>query len=221
VDGWLALGLWAFYMASLGFQGWLLASGLGWVDAFPHGLAVVGPGVVVELCVLGLVVWRRRQGWRDLGFDGAGVGRSTLWGLGLGAALVLGAGVGPTLLQGASFYSPSFIADQAVWFLVWVALPEELIFRAFIMTRLQGLIGRASWAVAALLFGLSHFPFQFAISGLPLGAFLAQNYWMMLIPTGWGLAYGFLYAKFDSVVGPVIAHALADIASMGISPVAL
>jgi membrane protease YdiL (CAAX protease family) len=44
---------------------------------------------------------------------------------------------------------------------------------------------------------------------------------MVLIWTAWGLVYGFLYAKFDSVVGPVVAHALADMASSGISPVAL
>jgi membrane protease YdiL (CAAX protease family) len=147
------------------------------------------------------------------------VGRSALWGLGIGAAFVVCAGVAPTLLQGEAFYSPGFIAGQAVWFLVGVALPEEIVFRGFLMTHLRGLIGGSAPIVAAILFGLSHFPFQFAISGLPLGAFLAENYWGILMPIALGLAYGFLYAKFNSVAGPVIAHGLGNLGSLAISPV--
>ncbi|MDR0432262.1 MAG: CPBP family intramembrane metalloprotease [Bifidobacteriaceae bacterium] len=221
LDGWLALGFWVFYMALLWIQGSLLASGLPWVGATPHGLTVVGPGVVIELGVIALILRCRRQGLSDLGLHRKNAGRSALWGLGLGAAAIAGAAIVPTVIHGADFYSPSFIAGQAVWFLLWVAVPEEVVFRGFIMSRLTGFMGRvAGPIVAAVLFGLSHLPFQLAISGLSLGDFLAQNYTMLLIPTVWGLLYGFFYAKLDNLLGPIIIHALCDLASMGISPAA-
>jgi membrane protease YdiL (CAAX protease family) len=221
LDGWLALGFWVFYMVLLWAQGWLLAAGPRWVGQLPHGLAVVGPGVLIELGVIALIIRCRRQSWSDVGLGRTSLLRSGLVGLGLGAVLVVCGAIIPTVIQHASFYQPQFIADQALWFLVWVALPEEIVFRGFIMTHLAGFSRRWSLPTSAVMFGLSHFPFQFAISGLPLESFLAQNSWMILIPTGWGLIYGLLYAKFNHVLGPVIAHALADTASMGISPVAL
>jgi membrane protease YdiL (CAAX protease family) len=222
VDGWLALGFWVFYMVSLWVQGSLLASGSRWVGALPHGLAVVGPGVVVALGGIVLILRCRRQPLASVGVHRDGAGRSAVWGLAVGAVAIAGFAVVPGIVQGGGFYGPAFIADQAAWFLLGVAAPEEIVFRGFIMTRLAGFMGRtAGPLVAATLFGLSHLPFQLAISGLSLGDFLVQHHTTLLLPAAWGLFFGFFYAKFDNILGPIIVHALLDLASMGISPAAL
>ncbi len=91
---------------------------------------------------------------------------------------------------------------------VTTAIPEELLFRAWIqnlfMTRLRFYPGLLC---AAIIFGLSHLDNRVVISthvfGLP-------NWWYAFFATFAGVGYGYVYHKRKSLVASALLHALVD-----------
>jgi hypothetical protein len=87
------------------------------------------------------------------------------------------------------------------------ALPEEFFFRGFLQRHLDGLWPRRARVlgascgpglpVAAALFALAHLAVQLRPQAL-----------LVFFP---GLAFGWLYARRGSIIGPVILHAACNL----------
>lgn len=100
-------------------------------------------------------------------------------------------------------------AISSVCFFFGAGLPEEFLFRAFIQTRLEAVLGRPLWAawLAAFIFGLSHIPIDLG------GTFI---HWQDALLTAFtfqmtvGFALGYAYMHTRSVLGLSLVHTFID-----------
>jgi hypothetical protein len=171
-------------------------------------------GVPVNLSFIALclvLTFLRKQGISSLGFRRAKAGRSALTGLILGILLVLGNVVFG--LGGGSIWAPvEIIITKFVYYLVIIALTEEIVFRGYIQTRIFGLLRSNITAtlLAAVMFTLSHIPYQMAAAGMNLSAFLQTNGVWFIFLLIWHLVFTYLYRKYNSILAPTLFHALMD-----------
>ena len=104
---------------------------------------------------------------------------------------------------------PKF-GQHTVEYFFAAGLPEEVIFRAILLTRLEAWLRNPAWAllVSSVLFGLSHLPINYLV-------FTAQNWreaWITLLTfqMGFGVAFAFAYQRTRNVLPLAVLHALVD-----------
>ncbi len=186
----------------------LLAVGLpvefGWLrGAWPHpGLASMPKLLLVDATLYAFLVVRRLPG---VGYDF----RFRLRDLGVGlrewaffAPFGIGIGLGLRFIQfrGWPFSGWNFAAGWLVTFF-FVAVPEELFFRGLLQNLLEARLGpRGALAVAAPIFGLSHFN-----KPLPF------NWRYVLLATIAGVFYGRAWRDRKRLSCAAITHATVDV----------
>jgi membrane protease YdiL (CAAX protease family) len=180
-----------------------MAVDLRWLDsAWPAGLRGLNNLLLVDAGLYGFVAIRRltgtgfdfrlqwsdwRTGWRELAFFAPAV-------LFLGLAL--------------RFLHPHFnvpgVGQAALsWagILVFVAVPEELFFRAWVQNLLERRVGRrAALVIASVLFGLSHFNKRS----------VTFNWRYVLLATLAGIFYGRAWRERRRVPASAITHTCVD-----------
>ncbi len=157
---------------------------------------------LIEMVVLPIVVlWWLGYRWRALGLNWSG----RAWWIAL-----------PILLATAAYsvYThwndlPSF-GQRLVEYFFAAGLPEEVIFRAILLTRLEAWLRNPAWAlfVSSVFFGLSHLPINYLV-------FTNRNWneaWITLLTfqMGFGVAFAFAYQRIRNVWPAAALHALVD-----------
>jgi CAAX protease family protein len=179
-----------------------LAVDLRWLErAWPSGLAGLGKLLLVDAALYGFVAIRRLRGtgfdfhlrWSDWKTGLRELAFFTPWVLGLGLAL--------------GFLHPHGNAPRFSMILTWVyififiAVPEELYFRAWVQNLLERRVGRqAALAITAVLFGLSHFNKRSA----------HFNWRYVLLASIAGIFYGRAWREQRRVPASAITHASVD-----------
>lgn len=194
---------------------------LGWL--FPGPVVVVGIPfpirTAVKLVFCTGALWLRGSGWRAVG-----LGRPTHWrptvlvGIGTGLAwqAISSLVVNPLIshwlgrendLSAFANLANGNLGALALWLVItwtFAAFGEELVYRAYLITRLTDLVGTTrlgwlvSWVLASAVFGLSH-AYQ-GLSGV-ISTMLA------------GLVFGGLYlARQRNLWAPILAHGALDTA---------
>ena len=92
------------------------------------------------------------------------------------------------------------------YYFIVIALPEEVVFRGYIQTRIYGLIKQDILAiiVTGFLFYAMHLPFQIPVNGMQINII---NMAIMLVLH---FVMNFLYKKYNSLTAPTIFHGLLD-----------
>ncbi|MGB8648828.1 MAG: CPBP family intramembrane glutamic endopeptidase [Anaerolineae bacterium] len=111
---------------------------------------------------------------------------------------------------GLSHQSPLGLATRGVCFYFGAGLPEEFLFRALIMSRLEALTRRPVWGLflGAFVFGVSHIPIDLQGSGLsnwPNALESAFTFQMSI-----GLALGYAFLRCRNIWPLTFIHALID-----------
>lgn len=121
-------------------------------------------------------------------------------------ALIAAAGYGFYL----HWVKPSeFITNTGTFFLD-AGLPEEYVFRALLLTRLEAWFRRPGWALfgASAIFGLSHLAIDYLV-------FTKQDWreaWVTLLTfqMGFGFAFAFAYQRVRNIWPVALLHAMVD-----------
>src|SRR5271155_2257502 len=183
-----------------------LAIDLRWLDpAWPNGLSGLGKLLVVDAALYGFVAVRRLSG---TGFDFHF--RWSDWKTGLRelvffAPLVIGLGMALGFLHphgSALRFSiiPTMILKW-IYIFIFVAVPEELYFRAWVQNLLERRVGRrAALGITAVLFGLSHFNKRST----------HFNWRYVLLASIAGIFYGRAWRERRRVPASAITHASVD-----------
>jgi hypothetical protein len=183
-----------------------LAIDLRWLEpAWPNGLSGLGKLVVVDAALYGFVAVRRLSG---TGFDFHF--RWSDWKTGLRelvffAPLVIGLGMALGFLHphsNALQFSiiPTMILKW-IYIFIFVAVPEELYFRAWVQNLLERRVGRrAALGITALLFGLSHFNKRST----------HFNWRYVVLASIAGIFYGRAWREQRRVPASTITHASVD-----------
>lgn len=179
---------------------------LRWFDAaWPQGLRGLGNLLLVDAGLYGFIGIRRLSG---TGFDFHL--RWSDWKIGLRellffapAVLALGLALG---FVHPHENVPSWWKALLTWFgiFVFVAVPEELFFRAWVQNFLQRRMGRsAALVTASILFGLSHFNKR-NLNGAHF------NWRYVLLATIAGIFYGRAWRQEKRVPASTITHTSVD-----------
>jgi uncharacterized protein len=179
-----------------------LAVDLRWFEqAWPNGLAGWGKLLLVDAGLYGFVVIRRLSG---TGFDFPF--RGTDWKTGLRelaffAPLVLGFGVALGFLHPHTNALRLSMILKWIYIFIFIAVPEELFFRAWVENLLERRVGRrVALALTALLFGLSHFNKRAT----------HFNWRYVLLASMAGIFYGRAWREQRRVPASAITHASVD-----------
>jgi membrane protease YdiL (CAAX protease family) len=191
----------AFILLVLG-----LAIDLRWLEpAWPDGLAGLGKLLVVDAALYGFVAVRRLSG---TGFDFHF--RWSDWKTGLRelvffAPLVIGLGLALGFLHphgnGLRLSIIPAMILKWIYIFIFVAVPEELYFRAWVQNLLERRLGRrAALGITAVLFGLSHFNKRST----------HFNWRYVLLASIAGIFYGRAWREQRRVPASTITHASVD-----------
>ena len=114
------------------------------------------------------------------------------------------------LINGEKLISITSILFLMVYFLL-VAICEELVFRGYIGTRLNGLIKNKYIVVliTGLLFVIMHFPYRMTAANMSLSDF--DIGWLINLFI-FHLIMSFIYMKTNSIYGSIIPHWISDLA---------
>lgn len=102
------------------------------------------------------------------------------------------------------------LGQNMVGFFFAAGLPEEVVFRAILLTRLEAWWRNSGWALLAssLLFGLTHLPIDYL--------FFTTHDWretwitVLTFQMGFGAAFAFAYQRTRNVWPVAVLHALVD-----------
>lgn len=106
--------------------------------------------------------------------------------------------------------------SDALWtfihYLLEIAFVEEIIFRGFIQTRIQGLI-RSKWLsiiLVGVMFSLLHIPFILNRYNVSLVSYVTMNSRGLIIICLMHIYFVYLYTRDNNILAPVVAHAIVD-----------
>jgi len=180
-----------------------LAVDLRWFEpAWPAGLQAVGKISLVDAGLYGFLAVRRLEGtgfdfhlrWSDW--------KTGLRELAMFAPVVIALGLALGFIHPHASV-PSLAKALLSWagIFLFVAIPEELFFRAWVQNLLQRRIGRiGGLIVASVLFGLSHFNKRSA----------HFNWRYVILATIAGIFYGRAWQKQKRVPASTITHTFVD-----------
>lgn len=107
-------------------------------------------------------------------------------------------------------------SNQLLWSFLYyflaIGFVEELIFRAFIQTRIQGLI-KTKWIsilVVAIMFSSMHIPFQMLKSTIPIYKFVPMYSISLIYQSFMHLYLLYLYKKDNNIISVSITHLLLN-----------
>jgi CAAX protease family protein len=202
------LGNWrdALILLALG-----VAVDLRWLDsAWPHGLEALGKLLLVDAGLYGFLAIRQLDG---TGFDfrlrwlGSKNDWKNDWKIGLRelayfAPFVLALGLTLGFIHPHANY-PAVWEAILRWagIFVFIAIPEELFFRAWVQNLLERRLGRrAALVIASVLFGLSHFNKRSP----------TFNWRYVILATIAGIFYGRAWRQNRRVPSSTITHTCVD-----------
>ena len=183
---------------------------LRWFEAaWPNGLAGLGKLLLVDAGLYGFVVMRRLRG---TGFDFHFRGRD--WRTGLRelaffAPIVIALGLALGFLHPHGHAPRLAMVGRWAYIFLFVAVPEELFFRAWVQNLLEARLGgwlgpasgrKAALVIASVLFGLSHFNKRST----------HFNWTYVLLATIGGIFYGRAWRQDRRVPASAITHASVD-----------
>ena len=187
-----------------------LAVDLRWFEqAWPSGLAGLGKLLLVDAALYGFVVVRRLQGTGfDLYF------RWSDWKSGLRellffAPIVIGLGLALGFLHPHANSPRLSMILTWIYIFIFVAVPEELFFRAWVQNLLERRLSlyfdpakarRSALIIASILFGLSHFNKRS----------IHFNWRYVILATIAGIFYGRAWRENRRVPASTITHASVD-----------
>lgn len=128
------------------------------------------------------------------------------------AAILLLNGVIPGVFQGGELASAGSMLFRLIYFMLFIAVPEELIFRGYILGVLERRMESKYLPViiSGVLFMLLHIPYQMAISEDFIWRLLNGYGATLLMTFAWHLVFCVLRKKTGAIYGAVLFHGVMD-----------
>jgi len=103
-----------------------------------------------------------------------------------------------------------------IFFTIIIVLPEEIIFRGYIQTRLYGVIKSdlLAMSIGSIMFSLAHIPYNLfdGSSGYVLGFFMYNSLWLLQVLV-MHFIFSFLFRKYNSIVTSTVCHFIINLST--------
>jgi len=170
------------------------------------------PDTIINIFPIFLILKLRNQSIRSVGIKSENVVKSIIIGI-IGSIPfsvpnIIGAiSSGKTINPDMGFWFWSFM-----YYLICIAFAEELVFRGFLQTRIQGLI-KNKWLgiiVVGLLFGIMHIPYQMIKANMSLLEFVKNDLQHLTTTCFIHIYLVYLYTRHNNIIAPTVAHAIMN-----------
>lgn len=199
-----AILLWVAMMASY------LAAGL--LQRYWLGFSLV---IWVNLIFLGIccgIAAKKDEGMRSLGFHRERFLPSCAAGAVCSVVIVLLNAVIPAVISGGEPAPLSGVVYRLFYFMIFISIPEEVIFRGYIWNALEK--GKKSRygpvIVSGVLFMLLHIPYRAVMSGGLLDQLLNGFGFTLLMTFVWHLVFCAICKKTGGIYGAILFHGVMD-----------
>lgn len=148
-----------------------------------------------------LTVILKEKSLLNLGFSNNNIGRNLIV-----AFSVIAVSVSVAFIIGS--LPVSKILKGTAYFLFYIALPEEMIFRGFLQNYLFGLkaVRKVIFIICALMFSFMHLPFQMYVNGNPSFSYLLESVPQLIFTFLLHLIMCFITKKTGDIIIPVSLH---------------
>ena len=104
------------------------------------------------------------------------------------------------------------IVMYTIYYLIFIALMEEVVIRGYIGTRLYGYFTnkKLSIVIVGIMFSLEHIPFQMMYAQMSLLEYISQNWKALVCFAFFHFVLQWLYTKYNSIIAPIIVHFIWD-----------
>lgn len=159
-------------------------------------------GLVFLFCII------RRQKLVTIGFSKTQAKKSFILGILLFGLVAILCSIKVIFSDSIIQTDIKLIIIKIIYYLIFIAFMEELIFRAYIGTRFFGFFKnkKLSIAIVAIMFSLEHILFHMIISQVSLAAYISSNFSNLIYIALLHILFQWLYAKYNSILAPTILH---------------
>lgn len=170
------------------------------------------PLSIVTLLPIFIILNFRQQSIKSVGIKNEKVMKSILIGIIGSIPFSILNIIGP--ISSGKTLNPNILDNlwTFLYFLICIAFTEELVFRGFLQTRIQGLI-KNKWIsifVVGIMFGLMHVPFQMIRANMSLMDFVLYDLSHLLTTCLIHIYLVYLYTRDNNIIAPTIAHAIIN-----------
>lgn len=170
----------------------------------------------IPICVaqiMPIFIWIkiRNQGLKSIGIRKDKILKSIVLGI-LFAIPFITLPIIRALNQNMHIMSSNQLLWSFLYYLLVIGFVEELIFRAFIQTRIQGLI-KIKWIsilVVAIMCSSMHIPFQMLKSNIPLNEFIPMYFISLIYQSFMHIYLLYLYKKDNDIISVSTTHLLLN-----------
>lgn len=162
-------------------------------------------GLVFLFCII------RRQKLITIGFSKTLAKKSFIFGLLLFGFVVILYSI-RAIFSGSVQTDINLIIINIIYYLIFIAFMEELIFRAYIGTRLFGFFKnkKLSIAIVGIMCSFEHIPFYMIISQVSLAAYISSHFYNLISLAIIHILFQWIYSKYNSIIAPTILHFIWD-----------
>lgn len=170
------------------------------------------PFVIIEILPIFIILKIRNQSISSIGLKTNSTIRSILIGVIGSIPFSILNMIGP--ISSGMKINPNFfdLLWTFLYFFICIAFSEELAFRGFLQTRIQGLIIN-KWlgmVVVGLLFGFMHIPFQMLKANMSLVDFILSDMSHLITTCVIHIYLVFLFRKSNNLIAPIVTHTIMD-----------
>ena len=193
----------------------LFKSGICWDSISDFGFrrfVFYLPIVAIELVPIFIIIKIRKQSIRSIGIKTNKIFKSIFLGIIFSIPYLISPIIS-AVNQGKGILD----CKSLIWTFMYIffenAFTEEIIFRGFIQTRIQGMI-RSKWlsiVVVGIMFALLHMPFRIIKSGVPLGKCIINNKIALASNCVLHIYLVYLYTRDNNIISSTVTHTLINL----------
>lgn len=217
-DGVMAIVYALYIMVYIFFVGWLM-----FFTPFYSGLSSYFPDKrlykfifyifisLFELLPVFIYLKLRKQSLGSIGFSKENNVKSVLLGV-LFSTPFIAPNIIEAAQRGMRIIDTSSLVFLFFYYLLEIALVEEIACRGFIQTRIQGLI-KQKWLsilVVGFWFSAMHIPFQMLKANMPFAQFVARDAVHLATTFVLHIYFVYIYTRHNNITAAVVTHTLTD-----------
>lgn len=176
----------------------------------------IATGIMSLVCIIlvSVVCLIRKQNINSIGFHKTNAKRSFIMGLVLSLIAFVLLWILKKFTGTVRNQDVTLLISRVIYYLLFVSLMEEVIFRGYIGTRLYGFFHNKKLSIflVGVLFSLSHVPFQMLLAQVSFFSYIGSNCGDLFVILLFHVAFQWMYSRYNSIIAPMMVHFLWDFA---------
>ena len=164
---------------------------------------------IYSILLIGLVFlfcMSQKQNLSSIGLSKRKIGKSLVIGCICSILIIISRGVIFAVSVSTIRNNASLIIVRIIYFLVFIAFTEEILFRGYIGSRLLSHQKHLSVIITGIMCSVAHIPFQMAITQTSLMNYIEQNWIGLFSFVITHLIFQRIYSKYNNFAGSTLLH---------------